>query len=118
MGVYEPYANQSSITYGDKNFPVYMHTLTENRSEFGMGPRHSFLYYYKNEIPALNETECPDGCWMIGMYDPTPGNYWFGRKYWRFTGFQEACPDSASSSGGEILNDRGQPDSLILKCLA
>lgn len=55
---------------------------------------------------------------ITGMHDPTPGNYWFGRKYWRFNGFREACPDSASSSGGEILDESGDSDSLILKCLA
>lgn len=66
MGVYQPYTNLSSITYGGQNFPVYIHALTENRSEFGLEPRSAFLYFYKNEIPAFNETQCPDGCWMIG----------------------------------------------------
>ena len=64
-------------------------------------------------------------CFNAGMYDATPGNYWFGKKwYWYWNGGRATpkCPDDLTSKDGDgegrFINQNGDVDpSLIIQCL-
>ena len=49
-------------------FPVYRHILYENDPEVS-DPKDAYLYYYYNTDSRKEELECPEGCWIISMYD-------------------------------------------------
>lgn len=42
-----------------KKYPVYYHFQKETE-------KRSFLYFYINQEPRKVETDCPQGCWVIG----------------------------------------------------
>ena len=73
MGKYAIYKNYSQIDFTkDPNvkhdlakhiYPVYSHSMFVNTSN----PKEAFLYFYYNTEPRKTETDCPEGCWMIGM---------------------------------------------------
>ena len=47
------------------------------------------------------------------MYDPTPGNYWFGKKwYYILTEDVPKCPDGLTTEGNNnvFLNEEGEKD--------
>ena len=62
-----------------------------------------------------------------GMYDATPGNYWFGKKwYWYWNGGRATpkCPDDLTSKdgggggGGRFINQNSDVDPpLLIQCL-
>eukprot|EP00095_Tigriopus_kingsejongensis_P011734 maker-scaffold613_size124221-snap-gene-0.26 protein:Tk11734 transcript:maker-scaffold613_size124221-snap-gene-0.26-mRNA-1 annotation:"arylsulfatase" len=112
MGDYEPFASLSQINYrGWGDFPVYSHRLKEDRSQDGLAPRVSYLYFYKNTNSQINEIECPRGCWVIGMHDPSPGNFWFGKKNWfALDSAGVKCPESLA--GKTFMAEDGKEDSL------
>ena len=75
MGKYAIYKNYSQIDFTkDPNvkhdlakhiYPVYSHSMFVNTSN----PKEAFLYFYYNTEPRKTETDCPEGCWMIGKTD-------------------------------------------------
>ncbi|TRY62770.1 hypothetical protein TCAL_16577 [Tigriopus californicus] len=121
MGDYFPYTGEDFDSYHSvdgQTYPVYMHVLTEDRSELDLEPRQSYLYFYKNSNPDIEETECPEGCWMIGMHDPTPGNYWYGKKYWYVNGFKDNCPEKMTQEDRKLIDQDAKEDTVAVECAA
>eukprot|EP00095_Tigriopus_kingsejongensis_P011735 maker-scaffold613_size124221-snap-gene-0.27 protein:Tk11735 transcript:maker-scaffold613_size124221-snap-gene-0.27-mRNA-1 annotation:"inad-like protein" len=119
MGSYYPYSGSEFEAYHSVDgtyYPVYAHDLTEDRSELGLGPRKSYMFYYKNADPTFDEQECPEGCWVIGMHDPTPGNFWYGKKYWHMPNYVSQCPDNLTEENRLLIDEEGQEDSVIVSC--
>lgn len=55
-----------------------------------------------------------------GMYDPTPGNFWFGRKwFYILSNPVPKCPDDLTTTGNNaFVNDQGEvEDNMKLICL-
>lgn len=121
MGDYFPYTGEDFDSFHSvdgQTYPVYMHILTEDRSELDLEPRRSYLYYYKNSNPEVEETECPEGCWMIGMHDPTPGNYWYGKKYWYVNGYKDSCPEKMTQENRKLIDQDAKEDTVAVECAA
>ena len=53
------------------------------------------------------------------MYDPTPGNYWFGKKwYYIKTNPTPKCPDRLTENNARFINQDQQIDpGLTITCL-
>lgn len=127
MGEYNIDKDQPIIKYekiGEMSgsYPVYEHVFpnfvpTEDITE----PKKSYLYYYYNDHPKIQEKICPErGCWIISMYDPTPGNFWFGRKwFYILSNPVPKCPDDLTTTGNNaFVNDQGEvEDNMKLICL-
>jgi hypothetical protein len=47
---------------------------------------------------------------LSGMYDPTPGNYWFGKKwYYIKTNPTPKCPDRLTENNARFINQVSVP---------
>ena len=57
---------------------------------------------------------------ITGMYDPTPGNFWFGKK-WYYVKTEDVfkCPDDLTASGDNVfVNNQGKKEpKLKIECL-
>lgn len=57
----------------NQSFPIFVHNMSsDNNSD-----KQSFIYFYLNTNPVVNETECPTGCWMLGKY-LSVSTFWCG----------------------------------------
>ncbi len=53
------------------------------------------------------------------MYEVTPGNYWFGKKWYHIkTQIPPQCPDNLTEGTSRFINQNGDIDpGLLIKCL-
>jgi len=76
MGDYFLYENNTHLNFTEAKheivrniqFPVYRHVMYQNDPEVS-APKNAFLYYYYNMESRKKEEDCPEGCWIISMYD-------------------------------------------------
>ncbi|TRY64066.1 hypothetical protein TCAL_08294 [Tigriopus californicus] len=117
-----PFIKYEKIGKLSGSYPVYEHVFpnfvpTEEIPE----PKKSYLYYYFNDHPQIQESVCPElGCWIISMYDPTPGNYWFGKKwYYILSNPVPKCPDNLTAKGSNVFRDTNDKveNNMRLTCL-
>lgn len=122
-------------------YPVYLHKFQKfTPSNDRPYPPPVYLYYYINENPNLPEHECKKrGCWIIskfilfilvidngliimilfpGMYDATPGNYWFGKKWYHINVDPvPKCPENLTKDGKRFIDQHGKEDpGLTIEC--
>ena len=126
MGIFTLFEELPWISYekqGDISgkYPVYVHYFEDFVSHpERRSPPRVFLYFYLNEIEGYPEAECVErGCWIISMYDATPGNYWFGKKwYYIKTKPTPKCPDHLTADESRFVNQDGDVDpGLTITCL-
>lgn len=76
---------------------------------------------YYNMESRKKEEDCPEGCWIISMYDMSPGNYWYGKKWFflpKKSGEQpQACPTNLMRFGAKFINQDGQADTISIECV-
>ena len=144
MGIFTLFEELPWVSYekrGDISgkFPVYVHYFEDFVSHpQRRPPPRAFLYFYVNEMENYPEMECVErGCWIIsrncininqlnknniifeGMYDATPGNYWFGKKWYHIkTKPTPKCPEHLTTEGARFVNQEGDIDpGLTITCL-
>jgi len=73
MGEYHLNDELPALTYaGVGTFPVYRHSMQKDNEKDSIS---SFLYFYQNVNPQVEETICPVGCWIFGKRKTVAENF-------------------------------------------
>lgn len=74
MGDYSIYEDYPELDFSQESvvkhlsaknkFPVYRHVMYGNEPG-APGTKNAFLYFYYNTEPRKEESECPQGCWIL-----------------------------------------------------